>query len=142
MVPAPPRGSSSSSPRFPRCLDWILRNQHADGSWGLLLRHGGAPSLAKDGLSSTLACVLALATWGVGDAHVRKGLRFIGQNHASCLLADDDDTPAGFNVIFPGMLARGIAMGLEIPLPQPDVDAILRRRDTELKRFLSLIDHL
>jgi hypothetical protein len=36
------------------------------------------------------------------------------------------------------MLARGVGMGLEIPLPQADVDAILRLRDTELKRFVLL----
>ncbi|CAN6320314.1 unnamed protein product [Urochloa humidicola] len=133
MVPAT-RGSSS---RFPRCLDWILRNQHADGSWGLQLCHSGDnPSLAKDALSSTMACVLALATWGVGDVHIVKGLRFIGKNYTSCLLADDN-TPAGFNVIFPGMLACGIAMGLVFPLPQADVDAILRLRDTELKSIMA-----
>lgn len=69
MVPAP-EGSSS---RFPRCVDWILRNQNADGSWG----PGGCsgdPSLGKDALSSTMACVLALRTWGVGDELVGKGL--------------------------------------------------------------------
>ncbi|CAN6295411.1 unnamed protein product [Urochloa humidicola] len=85
-----------------------------------------------------MACVLALATWGAGDVHVAKGLRFIGKNYASYLLADDD-TPVGFNVIFPGMLARGIAMGLEFPLPQAVIDAILRLRDTELKRFGSVL---
>lgn len=51
---------------------------------------------------------------------------------------DRCDTPAGFNVIFPGMLARGIGMGLEVPLAPADVDSILRLRDTELKRFVSV----
>ena len=62
------------------------------------------------------------------------GLRFIGHN-ASFVTDDRSDTPAGFNVIFPGMLAHGIDMGLEIPMPSANVDAILRLRDTELKRF-------
>ena len=31
MVPAP--GSPQAS-RFPQCVDWILRNQRGDGSWG------------------------------------------------------------------------------------------------------------
>lgn len=66
MVPAP--GSPLAS-RFPQCLDWIMQNQRGDGSWGL----DGHPSLVKDALSSTLACVLALKKWGVGDDHVRKG---------------------------------------------------------------------
>jgi len=62
------------------------------------------------------------------------GLRFIGHN-ASLVTDDRSDTPAGFNVIFPGMLAHGIDMGLEIPMTPANVDAILRLRDTELKRF-------
>jgi hypothetical protein len=71
MVPAP---GSALAPRFPQCVDWILQNQRGDGSWGL----GGSPAgddplLRKDALSSTLACVLALRTWGVGDEHVAKG---------------------------------------------------------------------
>lgn len=69
MVPA--AGSPGAS-RFPQCVDWILRNQRSDGSWGLG-RPGEDPSLGKDALSSTLACVLALRTWGVGEEHVGKG---------------------------------------------------------------------
>ncbi|OEL35634.1 Stemod-13(17)-ene synthase [Dichanthelium oligosanthes] len=132
MVPA--RGSPGA-PRFPRCVDWVLQNQHADGSWGLKLDDDR--SLGKDALSSTMACVLALRTWGVGGEHVRKGLRFIGNNLS---FATDEEcvTPAGFNVIFPGMLSHGIGMGLEIPLAeQADVDAILRLRDTELKSIMA-----
>ncbi|PAN20858.1 hypothetical protein PAHAL_3G415900 [Panicum hallii] len=130
MVPAP--GSPQAS-RFPQCVDWILRNQRGDGSWGPAPGSGDPWSLlVKDALSSTMACVLALRTWGVGDEHVGKGLRFIGHN-ASFVTDDRSDTPAGFNVIFPGMLAHGIGMGLEIPLAPADVDAILRLRDTELK---------
>ena len=45
------------------------------------------------------------------------------------------DAPAGFGVIFPGMVAHAISMGLEIPLvPQADVDAVLRLRYSELIR--------
>ncbi|TKW28451.2 hypothetical protein SEVIR_3G324300v4 [Setaria viridis] len=128
MVPAP---GSPQAPRFPRCVDWILRNQRADGSWGPA-GDSSEPSLGKDVLSSTLACVLALRTFGVGDEHVGKGLRFIGHN-SSFVTNDKCDTPAGFNVIFPGMLARGLGMGLEIPLAPGDIDSILRLRDTELK---------
>ncbi|CAN6342768.1 unnamed protein product [Urochloa humidicola] len=137
MVPSASLVSSSSSPpapRFPQCVDWILRNQRGDGSWGAGV--GGEPSLRRDTLSSTMACVLALATWGVGDVHVAEGLRFIGENSA-CATTSGGGKPVGFDVIFPGMLARGIDMGLEIPLPQPEIDAILRLRDTELNSMAS-----
>ncbi|OEL16801.1 Stemar-13-ene synthase [Dichanthelium oligosanthes] len=131
MVPAP--GSPLAS-RFPQCVDWILQNQRGDGSWGSVC--SDHPSLGKDTLSSTLACVLALRTWGVGDEHVSKGLRFIGHN-SSFVTDDKCDTPAGFNVIFPGMLTRCLCMGLEIPLTPAEVDAILRLRDMELKSLAS-----
>lgn len=72
MVPA--RRGSPGVPRFPWCIDWIMENQRADGSWGLKqLGLGDDPFLAKDALSSTLACVLALRTWGTGDEHARRG---------------------------------------------------------------------
>ncbi|CAN6374612.1 unnamed protein product [Urochloa humidicola] len=132
MVPAQASSSPSSSPpapRFPGCVRWILHNQRADGSWG-----AADPSLRKDALLSTLACILALKKWGAGEDHVAKGLRFIARN--SSAVADETcDTPQGFNVIFPGMLARGLDMGLEIPLAPQDVDAIFRLRDMELKRM-------
>ncbi|RLN29794.1 ent-kaur-16-ene synthase, chloroplastic-like [Panicum miliaceum] len=126
MVPA---AGSPPAPRYPGCVDWILRSQRRDdGSWG-----PGDPSLRKDALSSTLACVLALRTWGAGGDAVAKGLRFIGRNW-SCVTDGSCNAPAGFDVIFPGMVARAIGMGLEIPLVrQADVDAVLRLRDSQLR---------
>ena len=70
MVPAM---DSSKLPLFPKCLNWIMENQQPDGSWGLDLNH---PLLVKDSLSSTLACVLALQKWNVGQQLVHKGIHF------------------------------------------------------------------
>ena len=67
MVPSP---YSSQTPNFPQCLNWLLENQSHDGSWGLPHLH---PLLIKDALSSTLACVLALKRWGVGEEQRDKG---------------------------------------------------------------------
>ncbi|KAL6646140.1 hypothetical protein ACP70R_017748 [Stipagrostis hirtigluma subsp. patula] len=126
MVPAP---GHPYAPRFPQCVEWIMQNQHDDGSWGL----GSSLGLGgKDALLSMLACVLALRKWGVGDEHVRKGLRFMERN-SSCI-TDECDVQVGFSIIFPGMLELGAGMGLELPLSQADVDAMLRLRDMELKR--------
>lgn len=58
------------SPRFPRSLSWLLNNQLRDGSWGFLDRH---LLLIKDSLLSTLACVLALKQWGVGERQINRG---------------------------------------------------------------------
>ena len=73
-----------------------------------------------------------------GAGAIAAGLRFIGRNW-SCVTDGSCDAPAGFDVIFPGMLAHAIGMGLEIPLVrQADVDAVLRLRDRELRGFVGL----
>ncbi|CAI0374033.1 unnamed protein product [Linum tenue] len=73
MVPAPTTTSSmeEDSPFFPQCGKWILENQLSDGSWGLPLLHRH-PFLTKDALSSTLACILALHRWGLGEQGIAK----------------------------------------------------------------------
>lgn len=68
MVPSP---HSAQVPCFPQCLDWLLHNQLEDGSWGLPHHQ---PLLLKDVLSSTLACVLALKTWGIGQDVITRGM--------------------------------------------------------------------
>ena len=67
MVPSP---NSLQNPFFPECVNWLLDNQLRDGSWGLPHRH---PLLMKDAILSTLACVLALKRWNVGEEQINKG---------------------------------------------------------------------
>ncbi|KAF5761581.1 putative ent-kaurene synthase [Helianthus annuus] len=69
MVPSP---SSPKSPCFPECLNWLVKNQLDDRSWGLA-NHNGTHSLLKDSLSSTLACI-ALKRWNVGEDQINKGM--------------------------------------------------------------------
>ena len=45
--------------------------------------------------------------------------------------------PIGFSVIFPGMLRLGIAMGLQFPVRQADIDGILHLWEMEVKRFVN-----
>ncbi|KAF7824414.1 ent-kaurene synthase [Senna tora] len=66
MIPSP---TSSEAPLFPQCLNWLLENQVVDGSWGLPNPHH---LFNKDSLLSTLACVLALKQWGVGDHQINR----------------------------------------------------------------------
>ncbi|KAJ7982092.1 Ent-kaurene synthase [Quillaja saponaria] len=77
MIPSP---VSPNSPFFPQCVNWLLDNQHFDGSWALAHRQ---PLLMKDALLSTLACILALKQWGVGERQIIGGLQFIESNFAS-----------------------------------------------------------
>ncbi|KAF5204791.1 Ent-kaurene synthase, partial [Thalictrum thalictroides] len=86
-------------PYFPQCLNWVLENQHPDGSWGLT-HHDRHPFLLKDTLSSTLASILALKKWNIGEQHVNKGLQFVTSNLASATDMKQHN-PIGFDIIFP-----------------------------------------
>ncbi|XP_044968830.1 ent-kaur-16-ene synthase, chloroplastic-like [Hordeum vulgare subsp. vulgare] len=129
MVPLP--GSSQEVPCFPQCVEWILQNQHTNGSWGLAHMDSG---VKKATLSSTLACVLALQRWNVGREHIRRGIHFIGK-HVSVVMDEHIASPTGFNIIFPGMLSLAMGMGLQILIRQADVDGILHLREMELERL-------
>ncbi|KAJ0975930.1 hypothetical protein J5N97_017895 [Dioscorea zingiberensis] len=127
MVPSP---HFPEFPCFPKCVDWILENQQPDGSWGLYHLH---PSLIKDALSSTLACILALRRWNAGEEHIKRGLHFVGSNFLSAM-DENVHCPVGFNIIFPGMVEYAIDMGLKLPVNESDIDAVLCLRNTELER--------
>ncbi|XP_018455705.2 ent-kaur-16-ene synthase, chloroplastic isoform X3 [Raphanus sativus] len=124
MVPSP---SSQTAPLFPQCLSWLLENQHEDGSWGL----DHHPSLKKDMLSSTLACVLALKKWGTGERQISKGLQFI-ELHSASVTDETMEKPAGFDIIFPGMVEYARDLNLVIPLGSQVVDAMIQKRDLDL----------
>nr|ASP43414.1 kaurene synthase-like protein 3 [Tripterygium regelii] len=127
MVSSP---NSRQAPCFPECVNWLLDNQLSDGSWGLPPHH---PSLVKDALSSTLACLLALKRWGLGEQQMTKGLQFIESNFTS-INDEEQHTPIGFNIIFPGMIETAIDMNLNLPLRSEDINVMLHNRDLELRR--------
>ncbi|KAF8408572.1 hypothetical protein HHK36_004635 [Tetracentron sinense] len=103
MVPSP---DYPHQPCFPECLNWLLENQHPDGSWGLSPRH---PLLIKDYLASTLVCVIVLGRWKVGKEQVKKGIDFLGSNFGA---ATDEKqySPIGFDIIFPGFGIGGLLL--------------------------------
>ncbi|KAL6640143.1 hypothetical protein ACP70R_021992 [Stipagrostis hirtigluma subsp. patula] len=125
-----PTQSALQAPRFPRFVEWIMENQHDVGSWGIGHRH--LPSLGKEAISTTLACVLELKKWNVGEEHLKKGLCFIG-NNSSYILDEKCDTPVGFDIIFPYMIRFGIEFELEFSLRESDIDEIHRLRNMELE---------
>ncbi|KAK2654429.1 hypothetical protein Ddye_014285 [Dipteronia dyeriana] len=127
MVPSP---DSPLDPCFPECINWLMDNQLHDGSWGLSDR----PSwLVKDALSSTLATVLALKRWSIGEEQMNKGIQFIESNFAS-VIDEKQHTPIGFDIIFPGMIEYAKVLNLNLPLGSNDVDTMLQRRQSELRR--------
>lgn len=68
MIPSP---ELPQAPCFPQCINWLLDNQVNDGSWGL---HNRPYWLVKDAVLCTLACVLALKRWGIGEEQMNKGI--------------------------------------------------------------------
>lgn len=127
MVPSP---KFPQLPCFPECVDWVIDNQNPDGSWGLCYRR---LPLIKDALSSTLACILALRRWNIGEEQVRSGLQFIAANFSSTM-DEQLQSPIGFDIIFPGMIENAMDMGLDLPVSRTDIYALLCKRDLELKR--------
>lgn len=63
-----PDAKNTENPMFECCVDWVLNNQQEEGFWG----DGGDHNLIHT-LSSTLACILALATWNVGHENIEPG---------------------------------------------------------------------
>ncbi|XP_027083239.1 cis-abienol synthase, chloroplastic isoform X1 [Coffea arabica] len=118
-----PSRDTPNVPCFPECLDWIVENQHQDGSWGLLPGH---PLLVKDKLSCTIACVIALRKWRVGKQSVQRGLNFIG-SHGWAATDTDQLCPIGFGILFPAMIKEAIELGLDVPLDPVLVDDIINQ---------------
>ncbi|KAK6930494.1 Terpene synthase, metal-binding domain [Dillenia turbinata] len=143
MVPSP---DLPHAPLFPGCLKWLLDNQLNDGSWGLLHRD---PSLTKDALSSTLASILALKRWGVGEGQVKKGLHFIESNFRS-INDEKQHSPIGFDIIFPGMVEYARDMDLVLPLTSrktvhfsthhlPSWAALIHLQDANCLNYLQML---
>ncbi|GER52785.1 ent-kaurene synthase [Striga asiatica] len=122
MVPSP---NSFQEPYFPSCLEWLLENQCPDGSWARPHHH---PLLKKDVLSSTLACLLALRKWGVGEEQIKKETNF------ASAVDEYQINPLGFILIFPAMLDYARDLLLELRVEANMLTDLMRKSDRELKR--------
>nr|AEP82779.1 terpene synthase [Solanum lycopersicum] len=125
-----PSRHSLNEPCFPQCLDWIIENQREDGSWGLNPTH---PLLLKDSLSSTLACLLALTKWRVGDEQIKRGLGFI-ETYGCAVDNKDQISPLGFEVIFSSMIKFAEKLNLNLPLNLHLVNLVNCKKDSTIKR--------
>ncbi|KAF3787283.1 Ent-kaur-16-ene synthase [Nymphaea thermarum] len=129
MIPS----SSAGSPLFPQCLNWVLENQRRDGSFDDL--HDEHPCLLRSSLTSTLACVLALKKWNVGDKYIEKGLYFIESKFEDADKYEEQHSPIGFDIIFPGLLEYAKNLNLNLPLSASHVRRMLDKRDSEFRRI-------
>nr|AIL54749.1 putative geranyllinalool synthase [Petunia integrifolia subsp. inflata] len=101
----------SSGPMFESCLTWILNNQKEQGYWGESCDENITTIYT---LPSTLACMIALKKWNMGESNIRKGLKFIHANTHALLKAHSQGFPRWFTILFPAMLQLAKAAGMEI----------------------------
>ncbi|MCO5547538.1 hypothetical protein L7F22_000988 [Adiantum nelumboides] len=125
-----PSLSGSNGPQFPKCLNWIINNQFADGSWG-----DKELFLAYDRVCSTVACLVALKTWDIGHENIQKGAKFVQENLARLDQEAEDYMPIGFEVVFPTMLDDARSLDLDFPYDSPVVQKIREEQAKKLKRI-------
>ncbi|CAM8924946.1 unnamed protein product [Rhodiola kirilowii] len=124
--------NKSGMPQFPTALEWISKNQHADGSWGDSLVF-----LAHDRILNTIACVVTLKTWNIHPEKIQKGLKFITENMGKLQGEDAQHMPVGFEVIFPSLLemAKALGLGMAEVADMPFIQHIYTMRDEKLARI-------
>lgn len=64
------------------------------------------------------------------------GLDFVVSNFASAM-DEEQHSPIGFDVIFPSMVEKALTMEVNLHLVPTDIDAMLQKKDSELKRYNS-----
>nr|UKI61039.1 bifunctional levopimaradiene synthase [Oncidium hybrid cultivar] len=116
---------------FPTTMEWIIKNQLEDGSWG-----DSCYFLLYDRLVCTLSCVLTLAQWRQGDELIAKGLYFL-QAHIQDLDKEESmlRRTVGFEMIFPSMLNEAKSLGLNLPYDLPCIKRIIMLREEKKQRI-------
>ncbi|XP_057873494.2 bifunctional levopimaradiene synthase, chloroplastic isoform X2 [Cryptomeria japonica] len=124
-----PAIDGSAEPQFPQLVDWILENQLPDGSWGEERRF-----LACDRFLNTLACLVTLTFWGVGNNQLHRGLDFLRRNTEGMIKEAVAVGHHGFEMVFPALLNEAKYLGLDLPYDLSIIKEINEKRDFELKK--------
>eukprot|EP00253_Pinus_taeda_P017099 PITA_17099 len=121
----------SPRPQFPQTVDWILKNQLKDRSWGTQSHF-----LLSDRLLATLSCVLALLKWKIGDAQVQQGIKFISSNLELVKdESDEDSLVTDFEINFPFLLREAQSFQLELPYDLPYIHKLQIKRQERLAKL-------
>ena len=94
---------------YPQAKEWLIENQHPDGSWGSSLVY------YYDRIICTLAAVNAIAatsTNGHELKQVERGIRYLEQN-LPCISQDVEETTA-FELLLPKLIQIGSDLGLPL----------------------------
>jgi halimadienyl-diphosphate synthase len=119
--PADPR-----RPRFPAAMEWLIGQQHPDGSWG------GAISYQHDRILSTLAALLPLIRFHEYEAAhlaLQRAQSYIWRN--AHLLRSEVCELVGFELLLPALVRQAAQAGIQLPA-YLDVYAAERERKLTL----------
>ena len=105
------RSSTNTGARWPELIEWLLENQHSNGSWG------GKLEYYHDRIICTLAAVIALRENGQSEpAHraIKHAERYLWRHLHR--LPHDPYELSGFELIFPTLLSEARGQGLDVPI--------------------------
>ena len=104
------RDSNDGGLHWPDLIDWLLENQHPDGSWG------GEIVYYHDRIICTLSAAIAVHENGHSrraQQAVKRAERYLW--HHLHLLPRDPFELVGFELIVPELLVEAQALGLDVP---------------------------
>lgn len=105
------RDPATSEPRWPDLIEWLLENQHPDGSWG------GEIEYYHDRIISTLTAIIALRENGhtqPAQKAIERGEHYLWQ-HLHMLPYDPYEL-SGFELIFPTLLGEAQSIDMNVPI--------------------------
>jgi hypothetical protein len=100
----------NNNPRWPDLLDWLIKHQRSDGSWG------GKIEYYHDRIICTLISLIALRENGLHlqtRRAIRMGEKYLW-NHLHLLRRDPFEL-AGFELILPTLMEEARSLGLDLP---------------------------
>jgi halimadienyl-diphosphate synthase len=98
------------SPRWPDLIDWLLDNQHSDGSWG------GEIVYYHERIICTLTALIALRQNGfsrLAHTSIKRAEQYVWRHLH--LLSRDPFELVGFELLLPTLLLEAQGAGLDVP---------------------------
>jgi len=101
--------NQNGKPLFPECIQWLLENQHPDGSWGSQIVN------YHDRLISTLSALMALKELNEQgyEGYIQRGETYIWENIRNLQL--EKCKLVGSELLFPSLMEQAESLGLHLP---------------------------
>ena len=110
-----PSATNDRVPEYPQSFQWLLDNQHGDGSWG------GAVEYVHDRILCTLTALAALGSMDRtprSEMAIADGTRYLWQK--GHLLGNEPTELVAFELLLPAMVRRAQHAGIAVP-PHLDI---------------------